>query len=394
MRDKRLLIVMAILMTTFLGFGVIIPVMPEIIKATGQDGFEYHNGAMLTVYSLVSFLLSPIWGGLSDRIGRRPIILIGVVGFSVSFLLFGLSSGSLTLMYLSRVLGGLFSGAVTSVIVAYVADITPNEHRTKGMAAVGMSIGMGFTLGPALGGLLSVVSLETPFYVAAGLAAITFVLAFAKLKESLSPEQRRSSSEPRVSRWTAFTGPLKYLYVLAFFVTFTLAGLEATLQIFGMARFDVTPLEVGILFFVCGLVGALVQGGFVRRRIKKGDEPKYIAIGLIISAVGFFMLLGAHSLWWATTSLAVFGIGNALIRPCVTSLITQKTTVGQGVASGLSSSMDSLGRITGPLFGTFLFTVGQGMPYLSGGILCIIALLLLVRFRQIDGTRQTAAIAE
>ncbi|MFX3633396.1 MAG: MFS transporter [Candidatus Pristimantibacillus sp.] len=402
MRDKRLLIVSAILMTTFIGFGIIIPVMPEIIKATGAAGFEKHTGYMLAVYSAVSFILSPFWGGLSDRIGRRPIILVGVVGFGISFLLFGISSGNLALMYLSRVLGGLFSGAVASVIVAYVADITTNENRTKGMAFVGVSIGLGFTIGPAVGGFLSVITLETPFFVASALAFITFILAFLYLKESLTPDKRRKSSEPRVSRWKAFTGPLKYLYVLAFFVTFTLAGLEATLQIYGMIRFDVTPLQVGILFFVCGFVGALVQGGFVRRKIKKGEEPKYIAIGLVISAIGFFMLLGAHSLWWATTSMAVFGIGNSLIRPCVTSLITQKTTVGQGVASGLSSSMDSLGRIVGPLAGTFLFTISfgpsfisdGGLPYVSGGVLCIAALWLLVRFRKSDQIQERKLVVD
>jgi DHA1 family multidrug resistance protein-like MFS transporter len=384
MLKNRMAIVMATLMTTFIGFGIIIPVMPEIIQAADPDGAEIHTGWMLALYSAVSFVLSPLWGGLSDRIGRRPIILTGILGFAVSFLLFGLSSGDLTLMYLSRILGGLFSGAVASVIVAYVADITPPEQRTKGMGLVGMSIGLGFTVGPGFGGILSLVSLETPFYTASGLALITFILAFMMLKESLPPEQRRKSTEKRESRFSAFTGPLKYLYVLAFFVTFTLAGMEATLQFFGMKRFDVTPLQVGILFFVCGFVGALVQGGFVRRRIKTGDEPKYIGIGLVISAIGFFMLLGAHSLWWATLSLAVFGIGNSLIRPCVTSLITQKTKVGKGVASGLSSSMDSLGRIAGPLLGSFVFTISMGLPYLIGGILCLAALLLLIRFRSLD----------
>ncbi|RCW46607.1 MFS transporter [Paenibacillus prosopidis] len=394
MKDKRMIIVMAILMTTFIGFGIIIPVMPEIIQATDPVNATIHTGRMLAVYSAVSFFLSPLWGNLSDRIGRRPIILIGVLGFAASFLLFGMSSGSLTLMYLSRVLGGLFSGAVASVIVAYVADITPPEQRTKGMGLVGMSIGLGFTIGPGFGGLLSIISLETPFYAASGLALFTFILAAAKLKESLTPEKRLTRMEKRVSRWAAFKGPLKYLYVLAFFVTFTLAGMEATLQFFGMRRFDVTPLEVGILFFVCGLVGALVQGGIVRRLIKKGEEPKYIAIGLVISAIGFFLLLAAHSLVWATMSLAVFGIGNALIRPCVTSLITQKTTVGQGVASGLSSSMDSLGRIAGPLLGSFFFTIEMGLPYLLGGILCLSALLLLVRFRQLDKHVVPAAAAD
>ncbi|MFD1955123.1 MFS transporter [Paenibacillus thailandensis] len=386
MKDQRLAIVMAVLATTFLGFGIIIPVMPEMISGADPAGAERHTGYMLAIYSAISFVLSPFWGGLSDRAGRRPIILTGVAGFAVSFLLFGLSNGSLIMMYASRVLGGLFSGAVTSVIVAYVADITPPDKRTKGMALVGMSIGLGFTLGPGFGGLLSLIALEAPFFAAAALALLTLALAAWKLNESLAPERRRAGrGGRRPSRWTAFSGPLKYLYVLAFFVTFTLAGLEATLQFFGMERFGVTPLEVGILFFVCGAVGALIQGGFVRRKVKKGEEPKYIGLGLILSAAGFLLLLWANSLWWAVLSLAVFGAGNSLIKPCVSSLITQKTTVSQGIASGLSSSMDSLGRIAGPLLGTFLFTVDLRLPYLLGGLLCLAATLLLVRFKRLDG---------
>ncbi|UVI33610.1 MFS transporter [Paenibacillus spongiae] len=384
MRDKRLGIVMMMLITTFIGFGIIIPVLPELIKEASPGSVEFHTGMMLSIYSAISFVLSPIWGGLSDRIGRRPVILIGVLGFAASFLVFGIADGNLTLMYVSRILGGLFSGAVTSVIVAYVADITPPDQRTKGMGLVGMSIGLGFTIGPGFGGLLSLVSHNTPFYAAAALALITFALAFAKLTESLTPEQRAASHGRKPSRWTAFTGSLKYLYILALFVSLSLAGLEATLQLFGMKRFDVTPLQVGIMFLVCGLVGALIQGGVVRRRIRKGEEPKYIAAGLVISAVGFLLLVTSHSLWTATLYLAIFGIGNALIRPCVTSLITQKTTVGQGVASGLSSSMDSLGRILGPLMGAFLFTVDIELPYLIGGFLSLAALLLLLRFRMLD----------
>lgn len=395
MKNSRMIIVMAILMITFIGFGIIIPVMPEIIQKADPTGAELHTGRMLALYSAVSFLLSPLWGNLSDRIGRRKIILTGLIGFSVSFLLFGLAGESLTMMYISRALGGLFSGAVASVIVAYVADITPPEQRTKGMGLVGMSIGLGFTIGPGVGGLLSVISLNTPFFAAAIFTLLTFVMAFIKLQESLPPEQRKKASEKAVSRWKAFQGPLKYLYVLAFFVTFTLAGMEATLQFFGMRRFDVTPRQVGLLFFVVGLVGALVQGGVVRRMIKKGQEPLFISAGLIFSAVGFFMLIFAHSLWWTILSLVVFGIGNSLIRPCVTSLITQKTTVGQGVASGLSSSMDSFGRILGPLLGSILFTyeIGYelGLPYLVGGILCALALLLVLGFVRADQHRQLAA---
>lgn len=382
--DRRIIIVMLMLMTVFIGFGIIIPVMPEIVKRVDPGRAEYHNALMLSLYSLVSFILSPVWGTLSDRIGRRPVILTGVLGFSASFLLFGLASDNLPLMYASRLLGGLFSGAVVSVIVAYVADVTTPEQRTRGMGLVGMSIGLGFTFGPGFGGLLSRISLETPFFAAAALSALLFLVSLPNLQESLPPERRRKAAGKRPSRWTAFAGPLKYLYVLAFTVTFTLAGIESTLQWFGMQRFNVTPFQFGMMFFVCGLVGAIVQGGVVRRVIKPGQEPKFIAAGLLISSAGFFLLVTSRELWTATLYLAIFGVGNALVRPCVTSLITQRTKVGQGVASGLSSSMDSLGRIAGPVIGAVLFRIELTLPLLFGGVVSAAALLLLVRFRMLD----------
>ncbi|SFI58823.1 Multidrug resistance protein [Paenibacillus sp. UNC496MF] len=389
-RDKRLGVVMVMLVTTFIGFGIIIPVLPELIKEASPGYVDFHTGMMLSFYSLVAFLVSPFWGGLSDRVGRRPVILTGVLGFAASFLLFGIADGSLPIMYASRLLGGLFSGAVTTVIVAYVADITPPDQRTKGMGLVGMSIGLGFTIGPGFGGLLSLVSQNTPFFAAAALALVTFFVAVTKLPESLAPEARQAGNERKPSRWSAFTGSLKYLYVLALFVSLSLAGLEATLQLFGYQRFDVTPLQVGFMFLICGLVGALIQGGVVRRRIRKGQEPMYIAAGLVISAAGFLLLVTAHSLFAATVYLAIFGIGNALIRPCVTSLITQKTTVGQGIASGLSSSMDSLGRIIGPLVGAALFHAHIALPYVAGGVLSLLALTFLFRFRALDRKRETS----
>ena len=384
MRSK-LMIVALMLVTTFIGFGIIIPVLPQAVSDIDPARANLHTGFMLALYSLVSFLLSPVWGRLSGRIGRRPVIMTGVLGFCVSFLLFGLAVDNLALMYVSRLLGGLFSGAVTSCIVAYVADITTNEQRTKGMAVVGMSIGLGFTFGPFVGGLLSGISLAAPFYAAAGLALLTFAAGWAKLAESLTPEKRAAAAaRPRASRWTAFQGSLKNLYVLAFFVTFSLAILEATMQLYGMHRFDATPRNVGYMFFFCGLVGALIQGGVVRRRVKQGQETAYIGAGLVISAAGFFLLLTAHSWVTATVYLCIFGIGNSLIRPCVTSLITQKTTVEQGVASGLSSSMDSLGRIVGPLLGSVLLGAYAPLPFIVSGALSLAALGLLARFRSAD----------
>ncbi|SEB43346.1 MFS transporter [Paenibacillus sp. GP183] len=383
--NKQIMVIMLLLMTIFIGFGIIIPILPEVVKNAGAT---FHNALLLSVYSAASFLMSPIWGSVSDRIGRRPIIMIGLLGFCVSFLIFGFADGHLWIMYVSRILGGLFSGAATACAVAYVADITTEENRTKGMGLVGMSIGLGFIFGPAIGGILSKWGTALPFFAAAGLSFATFLFALSVLKESLPPEKRTTKQADKQakkpSRWTAFAGSLKYLYMLSFLVTFTLAGLEATLQYFEMAKVGATPFDIGMMFLASGIVGALIQGGVVRRLVKKGAEQRVIAIGLIISAAGFFLLLLSSSVLTAAIYLSVFGAGNALIRPCVISLITQRTNVGQGVTTGLNSSMDSLGRIAGPLLGGAVFTLNQSLPFLIGGVLCMAATLLLFRFLALD----------
>ncbi|MEK3722014.1 MFS transporter [Paenibacillus sp. FSL H8-0034] len=390
--NKQLAIIMVLLMTIFIGFGIIIPVLPDAIEGSGASSF--HLGMLLSIYSLASFLMAPIWGSLSDRIGRRPLIILGTIGFSVSFFIFGIAGDNLTLMYVSRILGGLFSGAATTCAVAYVADITTEENRTKGMGLVGMSIGLGFIFGPAVGGILSQWGYQIPFYTAAGLAFVTFLFALVMLPESLTKEKRHQTQGAKVSRWTAFIGTVKYLYVLSFFVSFTLAGLEATLLLFEKDQIGATSLQLGIMFAVSGVVGALIQGGVVRRFIKRGDEARVIGIGLVLSAIGFVLILFSSSLVTASIYLSVFAAGNALIRPCVTSLISQKTKAGQGVASGLSSSMDSLGRITGPLLGAGIYQYSHQLPFYMGAVLSLAALYLLYRFMVLDRSQAAGELRQ
>ncbi|HZG85456.1 MFS transporter [Paenibacillus sp.] len=391
--DRRMGVIMIMLVTVFLGFGIIIPVLPEMIVGSGAERF--HLYVMLAVYSAASFVLSPLWGSLSDRIGRKPVLAIGVLGFSVSFLVFGLSGGNLALMYISRVLGGVFSGATTSCAVAYVADITTPEKRTRAMGLVGMSIGLGFIFGPGIGGLLSGFGLATPFFAAAALALLNFGFAIFVLKESLPPERRRGADAgPRPSRWSAFQGPIAYLFVLLFVLTFALAGLESTLQYFQMERFEATPRDMGVMFLVSGIVGALVQGGFIRRYAKPGTEPTLIRVGLTVQALGFVLLLFSSDVWTASLFMSVFAVGNSLLRPCVTSLITQTTQAGQGVTGGLSSSMDSLGRIAGPLVAGGLFELKSALPFFAGAAISLGAMLLLQRFLARRGTIAAAPAAK
>jgi DHA1 family multidrug resistance protein-like MFS transporter len=386
--DKRLVVIMVILITVFIGFGMIIPVLPNMVE--NAEAAPYHLGMMLAVYSAVSFIFSPFWGGLSDRIGRKPVIIIGVTGFSISFLIFGLASGNLELMYFSRLLGGAFSGAVTACCIAYIADITSEEERTKGMGLAGMSIGLGFIFGPAFGGLLSIFGISAPFFAASGLSAILILFALRVLQEAI-PDDDKRRSQVKTSRWRAFSGPLKHLYILSFLVSCTLAILESTLQYFQMAQIGATPLQMGFMFAISGIAGALIQGGVVRRKVKKGMESKAIFIGLLASGIGFLLILLSVDFWSATLFVTVFAIGNALIRPCVISLITQKTAVGHGVASGLISSMDSLGRIVGPLVGTFLFYYQQSLPFLLGGIVLLLSIVLLYSYKAADAKWDTAA---
>lgn len=378
--DRRLLIIVLVLFTTFTGFGMIIPVLPDAILAAGAK--EYHLGLMLSLYSLVSFIVSPLWGSLSDRIGRKPVIFWGMLGFAISFLLLALSGKSLFLMYASRFLGGLFSGAAIASSVAYVADITTEEERTKGMAFVGMAIGLGFVAGPALGGVLGSISLFFPFWVATVLSLGVAVLVFGVLTESL-PEDRRGHGQTITwaERLQLLQGPMASLFTLSFLVTFTLAAIEATLFYFEAEKVGLTRLELGWLFMIIGIVGALVQGGIVRR-VKKGQESTVIMIGFTLSALGFVLIMFSSSFWTAALYLSVFGVGNALQRPAVTSLITQKTPAEQGVTSGTNAAMDSLGRIIGPVTGSLLYSLNMYLPYVAGALFSLLAVVIVISFRR------------
>jgi DHA1 family multidrug resistance protein-like MFS transporter len=382
--NKQLLLVMFGVFIVFVGFGIVIPVIPEILHQGGMA--TVHLGFLLSIFSIASFFMSPVWGALSDKHGRRPVLLAGLAGFTVSFLVFAVAEGDIRMMYLSRLIGGLFSGAVISCAIAYLSDITSEEKRTKTMGLVGMSIGLGFIFGPAIGGIVSAWSLYLPFWLAAMLSFLVLVGMALFLPESL-PMQKRGKSSRGLS-WSAitteFSGGQKYLYILSFLCTCLLASLEATFQFFVMQRLHATPSEIGVMFAVCGVVGAAVQGGIIRKYVSKGDEPKTILWGFLLSALGFLLLLNPLNMVAATVFLSIFGAGNALIRPCVTSLVTQHTRMGQGVASGINSSMDSLGRIIGPLVGSVAFGFHSSLPFWLGAALSILAVYILFLFQRMQ----------
>ncbi|MGA9225738.1 MAG: MFS transporter [Mesobacillus sp.] len=370
---KALPILFLVMFLVMVGFGIIIPVMPFYAEEIGASPTQL--GLLMAVYSLMQLLFAPMWGRVSDRIGRKPVIMIGIIGLSLSFFLMALST-ELWMLFAARIIGGLLSSANMPTVMAYVADITSEEDRGKGMGIIGASVGLGFIFGPAIGGIFSQSSLNMPFYLAGATSLITFLLVTFVLKESLSIEERNSQAKERTSLLKAFNGPVSVLFVLQLFVSLSLSGLEATFAYFAAEKAGLGSVQLGYIFMIMGLAGAIVQGGLVGRMTKKLGEGTVIQLGILISAVGFALILLIKGFGTAALFLTIFGVGNGLIRPSVSSLLTKKSTAGHGSTTGLLSSFDSLGRIIGPPLGGWLFSIAIGMPYISGIILSGIALVL------------------
>ncbi|WP_079506070.1 MFS transporter [Mesobacillus jeotgali] len=370
---KALPILFLVMFLVMVGFGIIIPVIPFYAEEIGASPTEL--GLLMAVYSLMQFLFAPMWGRISDRIGRKPVIMIGILGLSLSFFLMAIST-QLWMLFAARIIGGFLSSANMPTVMAYVADITSEEDRAKGMGIIGASVGLGFIFGPAIGGVFSQSSLSMPFYIAGATSLITFLFVTFALKESLSAEHRTSQERERTSLLKAFTGTLSMLFLLQLFVSLSLSGLEATFAYFAAEKAGLGSVELGYIFMIMGLAGAVVQGGLVGRLTKMLGEGAVIQLGIVISAIGFGLILLTESFGTAALFLTIFGIGNGLIRPSVSSLLTKKSTTGHGGTTGLLSSFDSLGRIIGPPLGGWLFSIAIGMPYISGIVLSLVALIL------------------
>ncbi|MGX9136252.1 MFS transporter [Rummeliibacillus sp. JY-2-4R] len=374
---KSIILLMSVQFFVYLGFGLIIPILPEVIV---QQGFaKMHVGGLLTIYSLASFFTAPFWGMLSDKMGRKKLILIGLLGFSASFLMISLFMTSLTMLYLSRIIGGLFSGALYTAVTGFIGDMSTEENRNKYMGFMGMSIGLGFIFGPALGGLLGKISLSTPFTVSSILIFFLMIYAGIVLKEpTRHVESSKRSIIPKGAS-TLVTYRVRYLFLFSFMVTFLLAGVESTLQLFQMEKINITATQLGSLFLFSGFVDFMVQGGLVRH-IKDGAETKWLVGAQVVTAIGLLMFPFTHSLWFAGLALCVFTAGNALARTLNTSLSSKESGGQFGTAAGLSYSMDNMGRILGPLFFTWILTIESNFVYEISGALALLSILILVLF--------------
>lgn len=391
MESKKVLPVLFLVMFLVMaGFGIIIPVMPFFAEKVGANPTEL--GLLMAVYSLMQLIFAPVWGRISDRAGRKPVMMIGIAGLSASFFMMA-AADELWMLFAARIVGGTLSAANMPTVMAYVADITTPEDRGKGMGIIGAATGLGFVFGPAVGGIFSRNSLNTPFYIAGISSAITLILVLLIVKESLPKERRHLNKDSNSSVWLAFQGSSSILYILQMIVTLSLAGLETTFAYFAAKRAGIDTISLGYMFMIMGLGGAVVQGGLVGPLTKRYGESFVIRTGILVSAAGFILILFSRDFWTAAIFLTIFGMGNGIIRPAISSLLTKNAPSGHGSATGLLSSFDSFGRIAGPPLGGWLYSISMGLPYITGAILSVGA-LLLHRLYRIKAVREVLVIPE
>lgn len=354
-----------------LGFGMIIPILPFYVKSFGASGSAL--GALMALYGLLQFIFAPLWGSLSDRYGRKPILMIGILGNALAQLLFGLST-HLWMLFAARALAGILSSATLPTAMAYISDSTSHEERGGGMGIIGAAMGVGMVLGPGLGGWLATKGLSYPFFLAASLSLLALALVFIIL-----PEPQRAAAEtpaklrgPQLkAMFQALAGPLGILFVMAFLLSFGLTNFESVFGLYAAERYNYGTQQVGVILMVVGVISAAIQGGATGPLTRRFGEVSVIRASLISSALGFFLMTRATTFAGVMLTTGFFILSNAMLNPSVNSLISKRTTSAQGVTMGLANSFLSLGRIAGPLWAGFIFDVGINLPYFTGAMIML-----------------------
>ncbi len=370
---RNLYILTFVLFVVMLGYGIIIPIFPFYIESMGAGGTEL--GLLTASYAVMRLIFGPIWGGLSDRFGRKPILLIGILGYVITMIWFGLAN-TLWMLFAARILSGILSSATAPTTMAYIGDSSPEDERGGGMGLLGAAGGVGTIVGPALGGFLASASLSTPFFIAAGMALLSLILAIIFLPES-HPVQEQSGEKEAIidlrAWWQAIFSPVGTIFTLTFISTCGLMIFANVFGLYGLERFDYGPEEVGIIMMVLGLVAALTQGLLAGPATKAWGDEVVIKVGLLVTAISFGLMLWADTFLTVILTTAFFALTVSIQSPALLSLTSRRATVPQGIAMGLSNSFVSLGRIVGPILGGIVLDIDLRLPYISGAAFMLVA---------------------
>jgi MFS transporter, DHA1 family, tetracycline resistance protein len=374
-------ILFLIVVVDLIGFGLVIPLLPFYAERFAASPQEVT--ALMAVFSLMSMLTAPIWGRLSDRVGRRPVLMISMAAAALAYLWLGFAD-ALWMVFAARALAGACAGNIAAAN-AYVADVTPPEGRAKGMGMIGAAFGLGFIIGPALGGVvagnnLATANLRAPGLIACALSVTALLGVVFLLKESL-PEG--AAARPRRSRITALRDALgravlARLLAIFFLTILAFAGMESTFALWAMAQLGWGPAQTGYLFAYVGLLSAVMQGGLIGRLTALFGEEKLLVAGLASIAAGLLVLPLSRDLPLLLVATSGLALGMGAMQPSLNSLISRRAGASeQGEVMGVAQSVGSLSRVLGPLLAGALFAgFGRESPYFCGMVLVVAAALI------------------
>ena len=380
-RRPNLTVLFSILVVDLIGFGIVVPILPFWAEHFGANGLLL--GLLLTSHAAMQFIFAPRWGRLSDRIGRRPVMLMTIAGTTLALLALGFAT-SLTQIFLARVLSGIF-GANTSVATAYLTDVTDESERTRWMGMVGASFAVGFTLGPPIGGLLAPFGHGVPMLVAAGLSFVNLIWAIIRLPE---PERHEARETPSLNNRLEVLRDPVIGRICAVYVLFSLAvtQLETTFAFFMSHRFGYDAFGVAMVMFAMAIVMGGIQGGGMKRLAARFQERRLVLVGLSAMAVAFACVPLPGTVAWLMVPIMLAAVGRGIAQPPLMSLVSMSAEPGaRGIVMGVFQSCASGSRVVGPIVAGALYDVGDALPYWLAAALVAGAGGLALSLRDVPG---------
>lgn len=380
MNKNPLIIIFITVFIDLIGFGMIIPLSPYLAQKYGASALEV--GLLMSIYSAFQFLMAPVWGQISDKIGRRPVILMSLFVAGSSHILFGLAD-SLALLFLARALAGI-GGANISTAMAYISDVTESKDRSKGMGLIGAAFGLGFVLGPALGGFFGQISFSAPAFVAGGICLVNFVWAYFFLPES---KNKSSVSQVKTNRLQRILKHFKVpsvgpLMLVSFVLSLSLANVEACLFLLVSDRFEWSLSQASYGFAFLGLLMAFTQGYLIRKLLPKFGERKLIVLGALFFAFALVLTGYSHSLYLTAVAMVFLALGTGFYNPSLLGLVSiNSDQEQQGEVLGVMQSLSALARILGPALGGWLYQAyGTGVPFYFGGLISAASVFFIYNY--------------
>jgi DHA1 family tetracycline resistance protein-like MFS transporter len=418
MKRSPLLVIFITVFIDLVGFGIVIPVLPFYAEGTKFGATPSQVGLLFASYSVLQFVFSPVLGRLSDKYGRRPILFISLLGTALGFLILGFAT-TLLMLFVGRIIDGI-SGGNISTAQAYIADVTTEENRAKGMGLIGAAFGLGFVFGPAIGGILSRWGINVPFLFAGGLALANAILLYFALPETITPDHPARTSAAAGRGWQQLVEALKqrrlaFVMTIYFLSIVAFSIMTAVFSLFLLFRLGYDPWHSGWIFAFVGIISATIQGGLIGKLVKRFGEPTLVIFGAFLFAASLFLTPFVRTGIGVVGILAIgalSAIGNALMAPSLSSLGSKSATArDQGSVLGVLQSVSSLARAVGPTLAAILIYSAVEHAGFDGhlmkmsdasilrsfwvaGAIQFAAFLLAIYFARAYGTGKTNEIAE